>query len=460
MPQVPFAASNYGRAEYGLPEAFLVNMLAEEGGPAYEQPRLPRPGMVSAYAWASAPVRGLFQNDGLFSGGVVALIGTALYKAGASAGTISGTDMARMAGSATQLAIVANGAAYSYDGTTLTTVTDGDLPVPIDVAFLGGRFFYAVQNSGRFYWSDTSDATSIDGLAFSNAESNPDYLVGLGVVGDELALFGSQTVEWWSLTGDDDQPVQRTGAKRYQRGCKSRDSIVALDNTLFWVGDDNIVYRAGNVPERISTNGIEARIKRASGALTAFSVYFEGHAVYVLNIPGEGSFGYDASNRNWAEWRSYGKATFRARCSVLVGGATLVGDDTTGAIWTLTAGTYADGSDPVSFEATAFFPVKSGRPRCNGVVLQGARGVGTVSGQGSAPITELRWSDDQGKTWCEWASGNPGALGAYGKPPRWNRLGLMKAPGRLFHIRTTDPVLATAGALLVAVDSSEHAWAM
>lgn len=451
--RVNFAETAYGRADYGLPEARLVNMVSEEGGPAYDSPRLPRPGLVSTYAWDTLPVRGIFKLDGVFSGAIFALIGTTLYKNGSSIGTISGTDLAQFAASANQLVIVCNGAAYVTDGTTVSLITDTDLPVPISVCFLAGRFIYGTT-AGQFYWSAVNDAANIDGLAFSTAEASPDSLIAAQTVGDELFLFGANSVEVWDATGDNNQPFQRAGSKRFDVGCWSANAVATMDNTVFWVGDDGIVYRASNVPQRVSTNGIETRIRKATGTIVALVAIWEGHSVYVLNIPGQGSYGYDAATQNWAEWQSYGRTTFRGSCSLQYLGQTYVGDDTNGKIWVLTPGTYTDGTDPITFIASAWVPVPNGRPRCDNAVLQGARGVGTTTGQGSAPITEMRYSDDQGRTFCDWIPETPGAIGVYGRPPRWRRLGLMKAPGRLFEIRTTDPVLATAGTFAV----NEAAW--
>ena len=58
--------------------------------------------------------------------------------------------------------------------------------------------------------------------------------------------------------------------------------------------------------------------------------------------------------------------------------------------------------------------------RCNNIVVQGARGVGLATGQGSDPITELRFSDDQGRSWSDWFQTSPGAVGQYRTAPYGN----------------------------------------
>jgi hypothetical protein len=90
--------------------------------------------------------------------------------------------------------------------------------------------------------------------------------------------------------------------------------------------------------------------------------------------------------------------------------------------------------------ASAFIKIEEGRPRCQNIVLHGVVGQGLASGQGSAPIVEMRWSDDQGRTFSDWRAAQLGPLGKYRTRPFWQRLGLLRAPGRLVQVRCSDPV--------------------
>jgi hypothetical protein len=77
--QLDFAALSYGRQGYGLPEARLTNMYPEitPQGPG-KSARLPRPGLQLAYDLGASGIRGLYQQDGAFSGDVFAVAGTTL----------------------------------------------------------------------------------------------------------------------------------------------------------------------------------------------------------------------------------------------------------------------------------------------------------------------------------------------------------------------------------------------
>lgn len=441
-----------------MPEARLINMYVEgtPHGPNADA-RYPRPALVAFLGPGDGPIRGLYSQPGVFDGDIFVISGIALYRLSDSMnlGAISGTDMVRFAASATQLVIVSSGMAYTWDGTTLAQITDPDLPSVSDVAYLAGRFVFTVEGSDRFYYTEVNDAETIDALSFATAESLADPNVAVQALGDELYFFGQKSVEPWYVTGDD-PPFAPTQGRQYIKGCASRDTIVELDNALYFLGADPAVYRAAATPRRVSDHGIEERLRRCTdlAACTAFGAVIDGHSFYVLNIAGQGSFCHDVENadKGWSEWTSFGRTVFKARCSVLVDGVNYVGDDADRFVYTLSPDVYLDVADPITFLASAFIPYAGGPPvRHDNLVLQGARGVGLATGYGSAPVVEMRYSDDQGKTWCNWRSASVGAVGQYAQRPVWQRLGLVREPGRHLEFRMSDPVLASMSGVLVNV---------
>jgi hypothetical protein len=105
---------------------------------------------------------------------------------------------------------------------------------------------------------------------------------------------------------------------------------VNIDNALIWVSETaeegRVVYRGGQTtPQRVSTNGIEERLK-GTAALSAFGFVFDGHAFYALRIAGVGTFLYDISTGAWCEWASYGRDNWRVQCAgAAPGGAAAAG---------------------------------------------------------------------------------------------------------------------------------------
>lgn len=442
MPALQFTTQNYEMNDFSLPPARLVNMYvqASPNGPSKDV-RLPRPGLLQGYEVGSGPIRGLYQQEGVFGGDVFAVSGVEVYRSSTLLGTVADGDFVQFAASSEELVITSGGNAYIYDGSTLTEITDPDLPSAAGVVTSAGRFVYTTVDSDVFYYSEINDAGNIDGLAFATAEGSPDPNIGITVLIDEIFFLGASSVEMWFPTGDADAPYQRTLNRRFERGCAAQGSVVKMDNTVVWLGNDRIVYRAGNVPERISTHGVEQALQNC-GAIedcTAWEASFDGHTFYALNIPEQATFVYDAATQQWAEWQSYGRETFRIRTGINVNGAAYLGDDDSGDVWTFDRNKYEDGDDPLTRLASAFAPMPGGTAPCFSVMVQCVRGVGNSAAPN--PKVSMRYSDDGGRLWSSWTDRTLGRSGRYGDKAVWWRQGIMRSPGRLFEFRITDPVL-------------------
>ncbi|MDQ2861685.1 MAG: packaged DNA stabilization protein gp10 [Pseudomonadota bacterium] len=465
--RVPFFSDGFSRA-YGLPETRLVNMISEATPLREERPYVPliglreirfsRPGLSPAYAYGSGPIRALALAPPAFGDGFYIVSGNTVFnQAGTNLGTIPGTDLVRFASSRSQVVAVSSGVAYLYAGTgAFTAIVNPVLPPVSDVAYLAGRFVYQVAASDRFYYSEINDAGNESGLSFATAESSADNTVGIAVLNEELVFFGANSVEFWSVSSDPAAPYQPVEGRGFQRGCAAQGSIAFADNALFWVGDNRVVYRSENVPTRISSNSIDDELRQCPNiaAVTAFAATFEGHELYVLNIPGVGSYAYDCSRvgtamgayadsysrGEWSEWQSFGRGQFRGQVAISINDVTWVGDDTTNQVGQFQSGLYSDYGGPLARVASAFIKIEEGRPRCLNLVLQCGVGVGNAVDPGSKPVAEMRFSDDLGRTFSEWRSTPLGLMGDYVNRAFWQRLGLMRAPGRLVEIRVSDPV--------------------
>lgn len=467
--RIPFFSDDFARS-FGMPSARIKNMITEATPLREERPyvayvglrevRYSRPGLVTGFNYGTGPIRGVFYQPGCWGGAVFIVSGTTIYKNGVSVGTLPGTDLVRFATSPAQLVAIANGGAYVYDGVTYTAFTQilsASLPPVNDVAYLAGRFAYVAVNSATWWYSEIFDATNVLGLDFASNELSPANTLAVAVLNDELAFFGQDVTEFWSPGSDASAPFTPNQGRGFQRGIASRDTLRFADNALVWLGNNGVVYRSGNVPDRISSNAIEDRIRQCANlsACTAFVATFEGHEFYVLNVYGVGTYAYDFSRigaaegaygdsyarGEWAEWTSFNHpGGFRGRVSATVGTQVYVGDDTTNDVWAMTVGAYSDGSAPLTRQVSAFIKVEEGSPRCDSLVLHCVTGVGNAVAPGNAPIVEMRYSDDMGRTFKRWKAGYLQAQGVYGKRVTWQRLGQMRAPGRLVEIRCSDPV--------------------
>ncbi|MDB5483462.1 MAG: hypothetical protein JWO83_4515 [Caulobacteraceae bacterium] len=465
--RIPFFTDAFSRA-FGFPATVPVNVISEETPLREERPFVPfvglreihysRPALVTGSNLGAGPIRGVFRAPQLYGGGLFVVSGQGAYNVatGAGCGAIPGADRVRWAASEHQLVLVANGTAYLFDGAVFNPIVNPSLPPLSDVAWLAGRFIYMAVGTDQFWYSEIDDAANETGLDFATAEAAPDPNVAVSVLNDEAVIFGTQSVEFWSVTQDPAAPFQPNIGRGFQRGCASRDSIVFADNSLFWVGDNLVVYRVGNAPARVSSSSIEDKLRQCAtpGQITALALTFEGHEFYVLNVPGVGTYAYDISRigtqsqaygdsyqrGEWQEWQSWGQPTFRGQVGVMMNGVAWVGDNATNDLWTMRVGVYSDANGPFTRMASAFIKIEEGQPRCQNIVLHGLVGQGLATGQGSSPLVEMRWSDDQGRTFTDWRAATLGRGGAYRVRAFWQRLGLLRAPGRLVQVRVSDPV--------------------
>lgn len=447
MPAIPLGLSAYKRAD--LPSSTLKNMFYEKTPANLEDQvvLMPRPRLKSYAAAGTGPIRGIYRNGGVILNRLIALSAGNLYRVDGGAatliGAVSGPGRMSAEGSPSAVVLTCGTTCYSTDGVTLSTVAipDGQNVIAVDI--LNSYFLLAVENYGRFYWSSIG-GTTVDPLDYATAESRPDTLVTLKVIGDVLWLVGRLSLEPWRPTGDLDLPFQRIEGRVFGIGCVSRDTVQKLSvggqDTMIWVGADGVVYRLAPNPTRISDHGMEERLKKADATtLSAVTAKWIGHDFYILHIPGQGSFAYDLSTGAWDEWTSYDKPLFRGAVSTVgPDDQPLIGDDETGVIWELSDAERLDGADEVVFEFTGVNENLGAPVRCNNVLLDCSTGL--TPDPESDPMIQYGYSGDHGATWSDWDTQPLGRQGERVRRVVWSRKGLITREGRLHRWRTTEPV--------------------
>lgn len=411
---------------------------------------LPRPGLVLSDTVGTLQ-RGVFREDGLFSGDLFCVSLTTLYRDGAAVPfgggltAIAGTDLIRWAGTdlVQGLFFVAGGSLYLYDGTDVRTVTVPDSYTATDVTEINGYIVVQAGGIGRRYFIRPGEIT-IDPLDFFTAESSPDNSVATVSTAAELWLFDSESAEVWLPTGLSDGPFQRYQGRIFSRGATSRDCVLTFDNTIFFVGEDNeqgrIAYRAADVPQRISSTAIEERFRFADSDFTALAFILDGHALYVVSCS-QGTFAFDVSTGAWCEWQSYGLDRFRGHVAVASAGSPVVfGDSESGKLFTLDPAVGNDDGDPIYRVVGGGVPTIK-RASVDNLWVQ--CNTGASPDPEALPVMRLRTSRDGGNTWGDEKQANLGFIGQYNKRVFWTRLGQFRSPGFLFEIIDSDNVQTT-----------------
>jgi hypothetical protein len=159
-----------------------------------------------------------------------------------------------------QLAVASAGGLYYWDGATLTQVTDGDLGIALSVVWVDGYF---MTTDGEFLVvTELADPTTVDPLKYGSAEIDPDPLLAVFKLRNEIHAIGRHTIEVFENIGGTLFPFQRTKGAQIQKGAIGTNCISLLGDSIAFVGggrnEPPAVYLGANAAAvKISTKEIE-----------------------------------------------------------------------------------------------------------------------------------------------------------------------------------------------------------
>lgn len=459
MVGVPFSFGAYHRT--GFPPLTQTNMLAERTASQITNPMalILRPGLDNFANVGAAPLRGINRKTGLFDEAAIVVSANEVFRLAPSSAVTQQTGiletdegrvqiaMGRDSDGESQARIVDGQRIYLVEGTTVTAEnfpSASEQDGADSVAYIR-QFWLAVKaGTAQVYYLVPGD-TDWNALEFATAEYQPDPIICIGILGDQIFLLGSASTEVWALTGTTSPAIAPYGGLAWDLGCKARDTVCNMrGSSLIWVTDKcEVVQSFGSTPQIISDNGIAERIRRSDPmTLRAWTFSIDQHIYYVLSLADE-TWVYDVTTKLWSNSASYDRDYWRAHLGTDVSGDAYALDAQIGSnqVWKVNPDSLLDAGDPIVATATAFHEIKSGRQGCGNISIIASVGLGLQEGQGSNPIVEMRWSDDQGRTWTDWKDTSLGRVGNYEKRVRWNRLGQIRAPGRYFQFRRSDPVV-------------------
>lgn len=319
------------------------------------------------------------------------------------------------------------------------------------ITFLDSYFIVNENLTGRFYISAPLDGLSWAALDFATAESDPDNLLRVFNGAGFLWLFGRDTTEIWSNTGDATFPFERISGAQLGTGILSPLTAVEADKIIYWLGRDKTgvgtVYRTqGFNVAPISTPPIARKIQEANGfeSMVAYIYADNGHKFYVLTGGGlETTLVYDITTGLWHEraWLN-DVGTFEQHLGhvhTYAFNSHLLGDRRNGKIYKMSSDLYSDdGREIVSERIFTNVAEERQAMRINRIEVDIEGGVGLAAGQGQDPIANLEISRDGGRTWGDKMSAGIGSMGATKRRLSWRRLG--SADQLTFRLRISDPV--------------------
>ncbi len=215
-----------------------------------------------------------------------------------------------------KIAIVSNGKLFYWQdaGNVFLEVTDPDLGIVESVIWVDGYF---VLNDNEFVVvTELNDPTSIDPFKYGSSEINPDPIVAMLKLKNEIVALNRHTIEFFSNAGGSGFPFQRIDGASVNRGCIEKYACCVYNDTITFLGgalnEQLSIYQAVNGQSvKVSTKEIDDIINGYTTEHLKFTqletilydsdlllfVHFY-NATYVYNITASKSLGFNAWSKS------------------------------------------------------------------------------------------------------------------------------------------------------------------
>lgn len=267
-------------------------------------------------------------------------------------GRVSGTGFARMSYSFTHLAVQSGGALWLYDGNELKFVEDPDIGTVRDQAWIDG--YFVVTDGATMAVTELNNPFAVNPLKYGSSEVDPDPILAVLPVRQELTAVNRYTVESFTNVGGDFFPFQRVEGAQITRGAVGQAACAVLDDALVFLGGGRnepvavwIGINGGS--SKLSTREVDTDLQRNYTEAQLASAVIEvrqdkSNAQVIIRLPDK-AWVYDAAaskEMGEAVWYTWDSGLFgsplpglRAANMVWCYGAWQVGDPLTGALGSL-----------------------------------------------------------------------------------------------------------------------------
>lgn len=264
-----------------------VNLYIDAQGSGRSQTcLLPWPGEKAFSSGSSGTTRGMILHNEL----VYLIVDTDLIEIDSDGtrvvrGTIPGANRCSLATDGTNLVIRTGSATYFYS-TSVAGITDSNLENAQTLCYINNQFIYQ-GTAQRFGVSNAGDPTTIDGLNYATAESYPDDIVQVYAFNERVYIGGSRSMEIWYNSGEGSPPFDRIQQSTTEVGIASPFCMANSDEYLYFLGDDNSVYRVSAYqPESVTPSAIAKEFREATTSdAQGYCVHLDGQWFYIVQLP-------------------------------------------------------------------------------------------------------------------------------------------------------------------------------
>lgn len=261
MAQIPILNGIYTDNGPDLRTSYPVNMVPVPKGNGISEGYLrPADGIV-----ANGTGPGIDRGGIEWQGTCYRVMGTKLVTVSefgtvTTLGDVGGSGLVTFDYSFDRLAIASGGSLFYWNGSTLTQVTDADLGTVLDVVWVDGYF---MTTDGQFLVvTELSDPTQVNPLKYGSSEADPDPVVALLKVRNEVYALNRHTIEVFDNVGGDFFPFQRIDGAQVQKGAIGTQACCVFLEQVAFVGSarneaPGVYLAANSQANKISTQEID-----------------------------------------------------------------------------------------------------------------------------------------------------------------------------------------------------------
>lgn len=312
--------------------------------------------------------------------------------------------------------------------------------------FLDGYFLYHVADTEYFYRSTVHNPLEYDVNENNRVMDPPGDIMKIHAGNGELIVFKNDSMSIFENTGDSEFAFQQRNGSEQSIGLGAKNSVVTLDNTIFWFTDQrSVMVLDGYTPRRKTPPQVEWQFEQYNTVSDAVAFGYElgGLTFYQLNFPTENaSWLYEVKTNNWVKLKSYQTyghfdGRHRANCYAKFNGMNLVGDYENGKVYQIKDGIYQDDGHTIHREVQC--PVDNpGADEWSpgGFQFDFEPAVGNTDE--TDPVCLFKYSRDGGYSWSNTRTANLGKKGEYNREVKFHRVGTGKK--WVINVRVSDPV--------------------
>lgn len=362
-----------------------------------------------------------------------------------------------------RLAVAAGGQLFYWNGSTLVQVTDPDLGLVVDMLWVDGYFM--TTDGTNLIVTELNDPTAVNPLKYGSSEADPDPVVGLIKLRNEVYAMNRYTIEVFDNVGGSNFPFARIPGAQVPRGAVGTFACQIFLSSIAFIGSGRneapAVWLVQNGDTlKLSTREIDLSLRGYTEAQLATVVMEQrvdkGHQHLLVHLPDQcwvydGAASLVVGEPIWFNCTTsvVGTGTYRARNLVWCYDRWLAGDPTSNLIGEMVSTLGSHFGNVVGWDFGTQILYNEG----NGAIVHSVELV-ALTGRATLGVDPTVWTSYSidGVTWSQERPISAGKQGDRAKRLQWRSQGKMRN-WRIQKFRGTSDARASFARLELAVEA-------